>query len=139
MAQMHHKLRHIAISVPDVAKAQKFFEEAFGMTKAGNAGRGIYMTDGTINVALLDYKGGKIAGMNHAGPFYGILHFGMWVDDLEQAEEQVRKAGATHLSGRPPEATNSFYEVKYQDPDGVVFDLTASGWAGAVKNVKSAD
>ncbi len=27
------KLRHIALSVKDVAQAQKFFEEAFGMTK----------------------------------------------------------------------------------------------------------
>ena len=53
MPKMHHKLRHIAISVPDVAQAQKFFEDAFGMTKAGDAQNGIYMTDGTMNVALL--------------------------------------------------------------------------------------
>jgi catechol 2,3-dioxygenase-like lactoylglutathione lyase family enzyme len=26
-----------------------------------------------------------------------------------------------------------FYEVKYHDPDGIVFDLTESGWAGAEK------
>ena len=30
------KLRHIALPVPDVAAARKFFEEAFGMTKAGD-------------------------------------------------------------------------------------------------------
>ena len=52
------KLRHIALSVPDVAAAQKFFEEAFGMTKAGNAQNGVHMTDGIMNVALLA-KGGK--------------------------------------------------------------------------------
>ena len=27
MAKMQHKLRHIAVSVPNVAEAQKFFEE----------------------------------------------------------------------------------------------------------------
>ena len=59
MAKMQHKLRHIAVSVPNVAEAQKFFEEAFGMWKAGDAGRGVYMTDGVMNVALLDYKGAK--------------------------------------------------------------------------------
>ena len=43
MAKLKHKLRHIAISVPDVAQAQKFFEDAFGMTKAGDAQNGIHM------------------------------------------------------------------------------------------------
>jgi methylmalonyl-CoA/ethylmalonyl-CoA epimerase len=28
-----------------------------------------------------------------------------------------------------------FYEVKYKTPEGVVFDLSESGWRGAVKDV----
>ena len=36
---MANKLRHIAISVRDPEKTAKFFEEAFGMTRAGNAQR----------------------------------------------------------------------------------------------------
>ena len=138
MAKMQHKLRHIAVSVPNVAEAQKFFEEAFGMWKAGDAGRGVYMTDGVMNVALLA-KGGKVEGIKSDEPFYGPMHFGMWVDDLEQAEEQVKRAGAVHHQGRPPATPNSYYEVKYRDPTGIIFDLTASGWRGAVKNVKPAD
>jgi len=138
MPKQCYKLRHIALSVEDVAKAQKFFEDAFGMTKAGDAQNGIYMTDGTINVALLA-KGGKAPGISSDQPFYGVMHFGMWVDDLAQAEEQVKKAGAVHFQGRPPNSPNSYYEVKYRDPSGIVFDITASGWRGAVKNVKPAD
>jgi hypothetical protein len=57
---MTMKLRHIALSVPDVAAAQKFFEEAFGMTKAGDAQNGVYVTDGTINVALLNKHGAHL-------------------------------------------------------------------------------
>lgn len=136
MAKQRYKLRHIALSVEDVAKAQKFFEDAFGMTKAGDAQNGIYMTDGTINVALLA-KGGKVPGVDN--PYYGVMHFGMWVDDLAQAEEQVKQAGAIHYQGRPPNTPNSYYEVKYRDPTGIIFDITASGWHGAVKNVKAAD
>ena len=49
------KLRHIAISVPDPEAAATFFERAFGMTRAGNAMRGVYMTDGVMNVALLNF------------------------------------------------------------------------------------
>ena len=136
MAKQRFKLRHIALSVEDVAKAQKFFEEAFGMTKAGDAQNGIYMTDGTMNVALLA-KGGKVPGIDK--PYYGVMHFGMWVDDLVQAEEQVKQAGAIHYQGRPPNTPNSYYEVKYRDPSGIIFDITASGWRGAVKNVMPAD
>lgn len=135
-ARMQHKLRHIAISVPDVAEAQAFFEQAFGMTKAGDAGRGVYMTDGTMNVALLDFKNDRIAGMDNDGPYHGLIHFGMWVDNLEQAAEQAKAAGAVHVHGRPPDSPNRYYEVKYRNPHGLVFDLTASGWIGAVKHVE---
>lgn len=40
MSTSKARLRHIAISVENVAAAQKFFEDAFGMTRAGDAGRG---------------------------------------------------------------------------------------------------
>ena len=136
MSAAKMKLRHIALSVSDVAATQKFFEDAFGMTKAGDAGRGVYMTDGTINIALLDYKGGKIPDMNNDKPLIGTIHFGMWVDDLEKAESQVTAAGAVYLRGRPTAATKSNYEVKFRDPTGIVFDLSAGGWKGAVKEVK---
>ena len=68
---MANKLRHIAISVRDPEKTAKFFEEAFGMTRAGNAQRGVYMTDGIFNVALLQLR--RRAGRRHgdqksAGP-----------------------------------------------------------------------
>jgi methylmalonyl-CoA/ethylmalonyl-CoA epimerase len=43
-------------------------------------------------------------------------------------------AGGTYLAGRPT-SPNSFYEAKYRDPNGVVFDLTHNGWAGAAKDV----
>jgi methylmalonyl-CoA/ethylmalonyl-CoA epimerase len=119
------KLRHIALIVPDPEQSAKFFEQAFGMTRAGTARRGIYMSDGVVNVALLKQEGDEKPG---------LYHFGMWVDDLDEAEKKVTDAGGTYLAGRPTSA-NSFYEAKYRDPIGVVFDLTHTGWAGAVKDV----
>jgi methylmalonyl-CoA/ethylmalonyl-CoA epimerase len=83
------------------------------------------MSDGTINVALLKQEGNEKVG---------IYHFGMWVDDLDEAEQKVQKAGGTYLEGRPT-SPNSFYECKYKDPLGIVFDLTHKGWTGAVKDV----
>jgi lactoylglutathione lyase len=87
------KLRHIALSVPDPEAAAKFFEEAFGMTRAGNAMRGVYMTDGVMNVALLNFKDEPIPGGFPEG-YAGVLHFGMWVDNLEEAEATIKAAAA---------------------------------------------
>jgi catechol 2,3-dioxygenase-like lactoylglutathione lyase family enzyme len=130
------KLRHIALIVPDPEKAAKFFEEAFDMKIAGKARRGLYVSDGIVNVALLKQEGDEPVG---------LFHFGMWVDDLEQAEKKVMKAGGQYLAGRPeptkpgaPANAHSYYEAKYKDPLGIVFDLTHTGWVGAVKDVVAA-
>jgi lactoylglutathione lyase len=137
---MSAKLRHIAISVPDVAAAQIFFEQAFGMTKAGDAGRGVYMTDGVMNVALLDFEDNPLPGVETGTEhFYGLYHFGMWVDDLEAAETQVKDAGAEFVRGRRPDEPDRFYEVKYRSPDGLIFDITTSGWVGAVRDPGSTE
>ena len=120
------KLRHIAIIVPDPEQSAKFFEQAFDMKRAGTARRGIYMSDGVVNVALLKKESDKEE--------LGLYHFGMWVDDLDSAEKKVVDAGGSYLAGRPT-SPNSFYEAKYRDPNGVVFDLTHTGWAGATKDV----
>ena len=127
------RMRHIALSVPDPEKAAKFFEEAFGMKRAGPAGRGLYMTDGTINIALLNF-GNDVPGFPPGKPYHGLVHFGMWVDDLDAAEKKVIDAGGTYLEGRPT-SPNSYYEAKYRDPLGIVFDLTHNGWIGATKDV----
>jgi methylmalonyl-CoA/ethylmalonyl-CoA epimerase len=120
-------MRHIALLVNDPEASAQFFENAFGMKRAGNAGRGLYMSDGVINIALLKVRPEKEKT--------GLFHFGMWVDDLDQAAQDVEKAGGSYLMGRPDGHPNTFYEVKYQGPDGIVFDLTHSGWRGAVKEV----
>ena len=124
------KLRHIALIVEDPEQSAQFFEQAFDMKRAGTARRGIYMSDGTVNVALLKREGDKEK--------VGIYHFGMWVDDLDSAEKKVVDAGGKYLAGRPT-SPNSFYEAKYRNPDGIVFDLTHTGWAGAVKDVVAKD
>ena len=137
MTRMACQLRHIAISVSDLARSRKFFEHAFGLRVVGDiAGKGVYMSDGTMNVALL-VREGRVQDVPFE-PLYGVLHFGMWVDDMEQAKLQVRAAGATLLRG-PHSAVPGYYEVKFRAPDGIVFDLTASGWPGAVKNVQPVD
>ncbi|WP_159910888.1 VOC family protein [Pantoea sp. 18069] len=129
------KLRHIALSVSDPEAAAQFFEQAFGMTRAGRALRGWYMTDGVMNVALLNFKDETVPGYAGLKDVRGVIHFGMWVDNLEAAEERIKAAGGSYLTGRKETDPNVFYEVKYRMPDGIVFDLTETGWKGATKEV----
>src|SRR5262249_61786527 len=103
------KLRHIALIVPDPDKAAKFFADAFEMKIAGKARRGLYVSDGVMNVALLKQEGDEKVG---------IYHFGMWVDDLDEAEKKVVNAGGSYLAGRPT-SQQSYYEAKYKDPLGI--------------------
>ena len=126
------RMRHIALLVTDPEKSAQFYEKTLGFKRAGQAGRGLYMTDGTINMALLKVRPEK-------GEKTGLYHFGMWVDDLDQSEKTVEEAGGTYLMGREDRNPNTFYEVKYRDPDGIVFDITPTGWRGAVKEVAPAE
>lgn len=119
------KLRHIALIVSDPEVSAQFFQQAFDFKRVGTARRGIYLSDGTVNLALLRVEGDEKPG---------VYHFGVWVDDLGEAEKKVTAAGASYMSGRPT-SPNSYYECKYHDRDGIVFDITHNGWIGAVKDV----
>jgi predicted enzyme related to lactoylglutathione lyase len=132
---MATKLRHIAISVKDPEAAAKFFEQAFGMTRAGNAMRGVYMTDGVVNVALLNFGQEAVPGFENQKGYEGLIHFGMWVDSVDEIDGKIKAAGGSYLTGRKETNPNVYYEVKYRTPEGIVFDVTESGWKGAVKDV----
>jgi predicted enzyme related to lactoylglutathione lyase len=129
------KLRHIAIAVKDPEAAARFFEQAFGMTRAGSAMRGVYMTDGIMNVALLNFGEEPVPGFESQKGYEGLIHFGMWVDNVEEMDAKIKAAGGSYMTGRKETNPNVYYEVKYKTPDGIVFDVTESGWKGAVKEV----
>jgi catechol 2,3-dioxygenase-like lactoylglutathione lyase family enzyme len=131
------RLRHIALSVPDPWQTAEFYKHAFGLEVVGETdsslAEGVFLSDGVINVALLHFKSDEAAqglGRDHVG----LHHFGVWVDDIAQARRQVEAAGGAWLMGEPTVKGGSFYEVKFRDPNGIVFDLSESGWGGAQKN-----
>ena len=110
------KLRHIAITVPDPWKAAEFYMKAFGLKKVGETdwanARGVYLSDGTINIAC------TAGDANLSG-----------LEDVAASRREIEAAGGKHWSGEPLDG-GGFYEVKFHDPDGLVFDITENGWAG---------
>jgi predicted enzyme related to lactoylglutathione lyase len=122
------KLRHIAVVVNDLEKAAAFYEKAFDLKRVGeehlDMGSGIYLSDGVINLALLKYKDATAPGAHH---------FGFQVDDLDAARKRIEAAGGKFFFtlGEKKEAAN--FEMKFTDPDGVVFDISEKGWVGTRK------
>ena len=123
------KLRHIAITVPDPEKAAQFYIKAFGLKRVGETdwenAKGVYLSDGEINIALLHYKTEAAAG-ERGRAFVGLHHFGFEVEDVAASRRAIEAAGGAHWMGEPKEG--GYYEVKFFDPDGTVVDITESGW-----------
>ena len=122
------KLRHIAVVVKDLEKAAAFYEKVFDLKRVGEEhlemGSGIYLTDGVINLALLRYKQEAPAGAHH---------FGFQVDDLEEAKKRVEAAGGKFFFTLGDSKEHANFEMKFKDPDGVIFDISEVGWVGTIK------
>lgn len=130
------KLRHLALHSENPEAAAKFYKRAFGMreisrkTDSPLASLNIYLTDGTIHLAILRYRTPELARLYGGSEAYGISHFGFWVEDVEQTRQRLREAGSEYIERRAA-GQNVLFEEKWKGPDGVVFDITDKGWTGA--------
>jgi methylmalonyl-CoA/ethylmalonyl-CoA epimerase len=126
------KLRHIALSVPDPEKAAQFYESVFGLKRVGRTesplASGVYLSDGFINVALLKYKTDEMSGVKEGKDWVGTHHFGFQVDDAEAVKEKIEAHGGTFFMDLPALKDTLYYEEKYRDPAGVIFDVSEKGW-----------
>ena len=137
---MAARIRHIALCVKDIDKTADFYEKAFGLKrtekKEGKTAWNLYMSDGEVNIALLQYK--SEVGSGVAPGFVGIHHFGFQCDDLPKQQKQVEAAGGEFFYdlGEPEDEG---FERKFRDPNGIVFDINWKGWQltkGKIKNAK---
>jgi len=134
------KIKHIALSTQDVDKTAKFYIDVFGMKQVGRidspSARGYYLTDGDLNLAILNFKNDAAAGAERGKGFSGIHHIGFQVESLEEIGERLSAAGAPRRDdvnqalgvGQGHRYAN--VEVKYSGPDGVMVDVSESGWVG---------
>ncbi len=125
------QLRHVAISVPDKEKAASFYEEAFGLERVSESRVATRLTDGVMNLTLLQFQTEEDAGDERGKDFVGVHHFGFWVDDEAEAIADVENHGGRHHPGPTGANAPENAEVKFRDPDGVVFDISTHGWDGA--------
>jgi catechol 2,3-dioxygenase-like lactoylglutathione lyase family enzyme len=130
------RIRHIAIATRDLEGTKKFYIEGLGLKEVGKintpTSEGCYLTDGHINFAILRFKYDEPAKTEGTLKYTGIHHFGLEVENMEEARARIEKAGAVH---RPYPGTEEMekrgnVEVKFSGPDGVTIDLSEHGWLG---------
>ena len=130
---MAARLRHFAVVVRDLEKSARFYEGVFGLKRVGQEtldfAAAIYLSDGVINLALLNYKGERGSGLKNWKEFVGAHHFGFQVDDLAETQKRIEAAGGEFFFDLG-DAEKENFERKFKDPDGVIFDISRKGWQG---------
>ena len=132
------KIRHIALATNDPVKTAEFYKQAFDFKEVGRTGSaddpngiawGIYLSDGTLNLAVLKFK--NVDQLGRGLDYVGIHHFGVLIDDLPAYIEKLEAMGAPCFMKPDASMADVFFETKFRGPDGVVFDCSEHPWAGA--------
>ena len=135
------KIKHIALSTQDPEKTARFYVDVFGMKQIGRVdspgARGYYLSDGDINLAILNFKNDQVAGVERGTGWSGIHHIGFQVESLEEIALRLAAAGSARrddvndaLGVGHGEKRYANVEVKYNGPDNVMVDVSETGWVG---------
>ena len=111
------RIRHLAIVTENRERLVNYYTTAFGMKVDDGVGPAIYLSDGYLNVAIIQKR-----------PQYkeGLYHFGIEVEDIEALKPICKELGAaSEIQKRPP---NREAEYRVHDPDGNAIDLSQHGW-----------
>lgn len=126
------KLRHIALTVPDIKREAEFFERVFGFMKNAESDRAISLSDGVMNVTLLPYSPDRYADKPQGTAVIGVDHIGFVIEDPKEyaaMDERIKaNGGEFHAKATAGQAL----ETKYADPHGIIFDISepAHTWLG---------
>jgi glyoxylase I family protein len=135
------KIKHIAIATQDEEATAKFYIDAFGLTEVGKIDSpivsGYFLSDGTINLAILHFKNDQVAGVERGKEWSGIHHIGFEVESLAEVAQKLAAVGASRredinqaLGIGMGSHQHGNAEVRYSGPDGVMFDVSQTGWVG---------
>jgi len=135
------QIKHIAIATQDADATAKFYTEVFGLREIAKLdsenASGYYLSDGNINLAILNFKNDQVAGPEYGVNYSGIHHIGFEVESLEEIAKKLEQANSKTrddinqaLGVGMGGARHDNVEVKYAGPDGVIIDVSQTGWVG---------
>ena len=121
-----NRIVHLALKVEDLEKTTEFYQKVFGFkeveTKKTRDHLSRHLTDGALDFTLIKYDAGtESAESKAAGEGPCIHHFAVEVDDLTQAEKQIKSYGCQIISDP------GVIPVKVRAPGGTVAELVPKG------------
>ena len=136
------KIKHIAIATQDPDKTAGFYRDMFDLQEVGKVdgpnAEGYYLSDGNVNLAILKFKNETVAGEEFGTSYSGLHHIGFQVEDAPATDAKLRSANSL-----PREDINTALhagmgqghggrnvELKYTGPDGIMIDISQTGWVG---------
>ena len=125
------KLPHIAIAAKDPDAMADFYVKAFDFkivrSNDGPLAYGHHLSDGTIDLAILRFKTDQLGrGMDYTG----LHHFGILVEDVDDAAKVAEALGGKHYMDQADPARTGGFEVKMYGPEGILFDIAEHPWTG---------
>ena len=143
------KIKHIAISTQDVEATARFYIDVFGLKEVGKVdspgAQGYYLSDGDLNLAILNFKNDTVAGAERGKSYNGIHHIGFQVESLSEIASRLADAGSNPrddvnqaLGVGEGHRPGGNVEVTYSGPDGVMLDVSPTGWVGTSPLPKAA-
>src|SRR5205807_1298256 len=84
---------------PDKEKAAKFYEETFGFERVSQSRVATRLSDGVMNITLLQFETEEDAGDERGKDFVGLHHFGIWVDDIDTMKQSIEAHGGKYHPG----------------------------------------
>ena len=129
------KIRHIALTTDNPRQVAEFYKSAFDLEEIRESENGaVFLSDGYINLAILNWKTEEDADVGPNGPNYnGIHHIGFQVEDLDEACQKLESVNGTALNSREglesiPANSPRNFEMKWSGPNDVVIDVSHTGW-----------
>src|SRR5678816_3654407 len=121
------RIQHAAIVSENFVREARFFEAAFGMKrskpgseeeqKAIRTNYAVSVSDGYVGMTIIGRKPGYVPGLHH---------FGVDVDDVDEAIRRIKKTYPEVAVLKRP-SNRPFATYGAHDPEGNYFDLTQEG------------
>lgn len=115
------RIVHLAIKVDDLEQAARFWQSVFGFTRSEvTRKRGhtsCHLTDGTFDLALIQYDSEDTVEADWAGSGPCIHHLGIAAENAESLQRDLTRHGCEILS-KP-----GVMPIKFRDPGGVIAEI----------------
>lgn len=121
-----NRIVHIALKVDDLKRSAEFYEKVFGFkeskTEKVRDHTSRHLSDGVIDLSIMQYDPDtESAESRAAGEGPCIHHFAVEVDDMQEAEKEVRSHGCEIISDP------GVVPVKFRAPGGTVCEIVPKG------------